>query len=422
VDFLIGLLQGVVCTVVSQAVVNITGVVMGRFRENTQQMDTEEMRRLLETLGATSANEVRSLVREMLGHEKRITDAQREDVAAVLISLAHGANLLNSQGGPRSCYVRCQDLLEQMLESIPPKRKAGEQVCPNHNWVLRRFLGMGTFGEVWLAENTQAKGLSRRAYKFFTHDGATDWLRQEKDSLLEIQKKLKGQPQIVELKDVTLPDSGYPFLALEYVEGGSLEDWILDARRSKRPLHKSEIVRGIVRAMAEAHRNGIHHGDLKPGNILLTLPPDVQPKITDFGLSSIDAFSDGEIAAETLEWTQVGTPMYWPPEASRSFAERRPALFDVFALGMIWYQLLVERIERPPYDFENELRAVEADGHTLDLIARCLAHPSRRFQDATELAERMDSVDLPVWDPVPPGLFDVQHLVREYVSLSATQR
>jgi serine/threonine protein kinase len=415
-----GLLQNVVCTVVSHAVVNVAGVVVSRFREKSQEMEPEEVRQLLEKLGATSAPEVRSLVREMLGHEKRITDAQREDVAAVLISLTRGANLLNSQGGPRSCYVRCKDLLDQMLRDIQPKRNAGEQVCPNHNWVLRRFLGMGTFGEVWLAENTQARGF-RRAYKFFTHEGATQWLSQEKDSLLEIKKKLKGQPQIVELEDVTIPESGYPFLALEYVEGGSLEDWILESRRTGHTLHKSEIVRGIVRAMAEAHRCGIHHGDLKPGNILLTLPPDVQPKITDFGLSSICAISDEESSNHIPEWTQVGTPLYWPPEASRPFAELKPALFDVFALGVIWYQLLVERIERPPYDFEDELRVMGVDGHTIDLIARCLAHPSRRFQNATELAERMDSVDLPLWNPVPPGLFDVQHLVREYVGLSAKQ-
>jgi serine/threonine protein kinase len=226
----------------------------------------------------------------------------------------------------------------------------------------------------------------------------------------------------VELKDVTLPESGYPFLALEYVEGGSLEDWILDARRAEHPLRKSEIVRGIVRAMAEAHQHGIHHGDLKPGNILLTLPPDVQPKITDFGLSSIDAFSDDEAANGIPEWTQVGTSLYWPPEALHPFAERKPALFDVFALGVIWYQLLVERIERPPYDFANELRSAGADGHTLDLIGRCLAHPSRRFQDAAELADRMDTVDLPVWNPLPPGLFDVQHLVREYVGLPTKPR
>jgi hypothetical protein len=115
---------------------------------------------------------------------------------------------------------------------------------------------------------------------------------------------------------------------------------------------------------------------------------------------------------------QVGTPLYWPPEAQRPFAERRPALFDVFAVGVVWYQLEVERVERPPYDFESELRAAGADSHTTRVIGRCLAHPERRFRDASELAEHMEQSDLPVWDKVPEGLVDVQHLVREYVSLS----
>ena len=59
-----------------------------------------------------------------------------------------------------------------MLENLQPVRKAGEMVGTGHDWKLTRFLGNGTFGEVWQASNVKATGLPPRAYKFFTQEGA----------------------------------------------------------------------------------------------------------------------------------------------------------------------------------------------------------------------------------------------------------
>jgi hypothetical protein len=106
--------------------------------------------------------------------------------------------------------------------------------------------------------------------------------------------------------------------------------------------------------------------------------------------------------------------MYWPPEAWLPFAKRNPAQDDVFAIGVIWYQLLVERLERPPYDFADELRKVGQDPHTIEVIARCLAGPTNRFKDALALADEMTGVDIPEWK-VPQDMFDVQYLGRDFV-------
>ena len=81
----------------------------------------------------------------------------------------------------------------------------------------------------------------------------------------------------------------------------------------------------------------------------------------------------------------VGTGLYLPPEALQGLTRRSPMQDDVFALGVIWYQLAVETLERPPYDFAGRLRAHGVDTYTISLIERCLAHPDRRFPNSVAL-------------------------------------
>jgi cytochrome c oxidase subunit 1 len=92
---------------------------------------------------------------------------------------------------------------------------------------------------------------------------------------------------------------------------------------------------------------------------------------------------------------------------------------DIFAVGVVWYQVLVGRLERPPYDFANHLRDHLVDSQTIRVIERCLAQPDRRFKDASELEQALDSLpQVPDWTP-PPNCFDVQHLAREYLTSQA---
>lgn len=199
------------------------------------------------------------------------------------------------------------------------------------------------------------------------------------------------------------------------MSGGSLEDWILEEKEFRADLSKYDVVDGITRALAKAHEAETYHRDLKPGNILLT--EDGLPKIADFGLADIRSVDTGSLRRSVYSShgaAQVGTPMYWPPEAWLPFATRDPAQDDVFAIGVIWYQLLVERLERPPYDFAQVLRQIGQDAHTIDVISRCLAGPGNRLKNAVELAEAMTDFELPEWK-VPQGQFDVQYLAKEYI-------
>jgi serine/threonine protein kinase len=336
-------------------------------------------------------------------------------LAQLVVNLTRGARFHTTQGTPLSSYLRCERLIEQLLSNLQPQRRAGEPVGPGRNdWILERFLGMGAFGEVWLGRSRRHP--EPRAFKFCTLPQARDWLEREGEALYQVQSRLADCPNVIRYLDIALDGTPFPYLVLEYVGGGSLEDWILAAPADRAVLNVAELMAGIARGLADAHQHHIFHRDLKPANVLLTAGADPDPKIADFGLSRVEPERAEGSSASQSKAVIVGTRMYLPPEAADVYAKRSPAKDDVFALGIVWYQLLINKIERPPYDFAEQLRSKGVDARTLHLLTRCLAQPERRFRDAFEVLKELEQEVAPVvWD-VPEGCFDVGPLAREYVA------
>jgi serine/threonine protein kinase len=370
----------------------------------------DDIRRFLEDLGSTAEQDVRQLVEGWARSGRHpYSDAQIEELVGVLVNLTRKARLIMTQGGARSSVLRSLPMIEQLLSDIQPRRRKGELVVPDQDWKLEKFLGMGTFGEVWMARNP---GFPKpRAYKFFTQEGSLQWVRREQESLYAVRRDLGDHPNLIRFEDVAIENAACPYLALEYAGGGSLDDWILEDADRRPRLNKHDVILGLADGLAVAHDRQIYHRDLKPANVVLTEGPRPVAKITDFGLGKVTA-QFGSVAAAT-QTLLVGTPMYLPPEAQTLREGRDPAQDDVFALGVLWYQLLVERLERPPYDFADELRERGADSSTIQLITRCLARPDNRFRNAAELRGSLEFIGLPEWD-VPAGCVDVQQLFREY--------
>jgi WD40 repeat protein/tetratricopeptide (TPR) repeat protein len=201
-------------------------------------------------------------------------------------------------------------------------------------------------------------------------------------------------PNIVQVFDVGEHD-GRPFLALEYVEGGSLETKI-DAKPQP-PRSSADLVEKLARAVHHAHQAGIVHRDLKPANVLLTR--EGMPKVTDFGLAK-----DMERAAgsgQTRAGSILGTPSYMAPEQAAGRVEEIGPPTDVYALGAILYEMLTGR---PPFRGETPFETIRQvlDGEVVapaalqpklprDLDTICLkclhkAAP-RRYPSAEELAD-----------------------------------
>ncbi|MEP3481223.1 MAG: serine/threonine-protein kinase [Fuerstiella sp.] len=156
--------------------------------------------------------------------------------------------------------------------------------------------------------------------------------------------------------------SGGPYLALELVDGGSLDvllsDELLTARRS------AEIVIDIAEAVSAAHESGLIHRDLKPANVLMTTSGVV--KLADFGLSR-----DLNLQSQTISGALLGTPGYMSPE--QTTGSRPTTAIDVYGLGGILYACLTGR---PPFRGANI-------PDTLTLIRNEEPVPVRRLAPST---------------------------------------
>jgi serine/threonine protein kinase len=402
----IGMVTGAITGTIS-----VGNLVVSQIRKWAQSRKKKEILEFIKQLGLKSEADVRAAV-DAWDMPKAFTEDHRNDLVKLLVNLTRGARFHSTQGTALSSYLKCQHLLDQLLENVQPKHRAGEKVS---DWELQRFLGMGSFGEVWMAANPHHP--QRRAYKFFTQPDALEWLKLEGDALAAVLNRLADCPNVIEYIDFVGSAKPDPYLVVEFVAGGSLEDWILAGPEERAKLDVAETMHGLARGVAEAHKHTIFHRDLKPANVLLTDDAEPIAKIADFGLSRVEARTETQssVASQSV---LVGTRMYHPPEASDPLEHREPAQDDVFALGVIWYQTLMGKIERPPYDFAERLANADVDSRTVRMISRCLAHPTRRYKTACELFEDLDvETPSPVWK-VPDGCFDVGPIACEYVERS----
>jgi len=211
---------------------------------------------------------------------------------------------------------------------------------------------------------------------------------QEQQFLREAQ--IIGQlsnPSIVQLYDVGIDEQGTPFLVMEYIAGKTLEQHLDPSILT--PQRACAWAADLAGALAVAHRAGILHGDVKPGNIFVTAENKV--KLGDFGIARYAS----QVSSSGL---LMGTPAYLAPEQIQG--EPQDARSDQFALGIVLYQMLTGA--RPfdgsslgavcaqilNADPEPPSRRNPAVPKALDLVvARCLTkNPAHRFASCDELA------------------------------------
>lgn len=205
-----------------------------------------------------------------------------------------------------------------------------------------------------------------------------------------------AHPNIVQIYEIGEQDN-CPFLALEYVSGGSLAQQLDGTPVS--PRQAAEVLLPLADAVHHAHERGIVHRDLKPANVLLVA--DGTPKVTDFGLAKRVDGSD----AHTQSGTILGSPIYMSPEQAAGALEKIGPATDVYALGVILYELLTGR---PPFRGSSLIETMEqvrehdaAPPRSLqpriprDLEIVCLKclekSPQRRYASAAELANDLAS-------------------------------
>ncbi len=252
-------------------------------------------------------------------------------------------------------------------------------------------LGAGGMGEVYRARDLT---LDRDvALKVLPKDLSSDSERLERFEREAKAVAALNHPNIVTLFSVEKAD-GIPFLTMELVEGGPLDEAIPDGGL---PMEQfTALASQLLEGVAAAHRQGIVHRDLKPGNIMLT--EDGRLKILDFGLAKLrglddDSVTDSELptALLTEEGQILGTPAYMAPEQAEGKAVDTRA--DVFAIGAVLYEMLTG--SRP---FVGESRAsVQA--------AILTANPSPPRELRHEIPKGLDAVVLRCLEKDPEARF-----------------
>ena len=221
-------------------------------------------------------------------------------------------------GGP----ARIQDAVTAEWQE-----KLSRQQTRLGRYEVLRTLGTGGFGTVVLARDTQLDRLV--AVKIPNARRFKD--SQSVDSLLSEARMAAclRHDGIVTVFDVGW-EGPVPFIVLEYIPGRTLSEFI--ARETWSHEFAARMALEIARALHHAHSEGFVHRDLKPQNILLD--NEDRPRISDFGL----AVRHRDLAASSDRL--VGTPMYMAPEQATGENHRIDQRTDIWALGVIFYQLL----------------------------------------------------------------------------------
>ena len=211
------------------------------------------------------------------------------------------------------------------------------------NYTLEKYLGKGSYGEVWLAKKTielSDDGILV-ALKFLGYQpqkgkGKEDFIKQVKREV-GTWIKASGHKNIVSVQD------GFAFLddtfviVSDFAEGGSLGDWLEDNNGKSPSLEKTvEIMSEILDGLTFLHSQSpdkIIHRDLKPDNILFK---SGMPCITDFGVSRMSQTITKSMAQVAA--TSAGTPLYMSPESFNNQPASRS--MDIWSAGVILYQML----------------------------------------------------------------------------------
>lgn len=238
-----------------------------------------------------------------------------------------------------------------------------------HGYEILKEIGRGGMGVVYQARQagfSRIVALKRMHTDRSTRPEILARFRREATAAARLD-----HPNVVRIYDVG-EQEGQPYLAMEYVAGGTLADNLTDPLPAQQA---AELVKTLAGAIHAAHQLGIVHRDLKPSNVLLAVAPSplpedrkettnpsalatsnwqrtTIPKISDFGLARLL----DEEGAQTQTGEILGTPSYMAPEQASGQARAVGPAADVYSLGTILYEALTGR---PPFKAATLLDTLE---------------------------------------------------------------
>ncbi|MHC4932283.1 MAG: serine/threonine-protein kinase, partial [Planctomycetota bacterium] len=265
---------------------------------------------------------------------------------------------------------------------------------------VERLLGKGAFGEVYLARDTVIRRpVALKVLSVEAETESTERLLKEARAIGNLDS-----PHIVTLYRVRPPAEGEGWMfEMEFVEGGPLSD-LLSGDAPLDPERSAAITHELASALEAAHAGGLVHGDVKPGNVLLTRQGTV--KLADFGLSrllteaSLERSTSGQLA---------GTPSFLAPEVVNGTVAT-PAS-DIWSLGVVAYHLFNGRHPFPATRLVNLFYAIlttdpppcepNVPPHVAGLLRDCLEKDPAARPSCGEVRARLRRPAAPTQRPLP---------------------
>ena len=255
-----------------------------------------------------------------------------------------------SQSAPRLCPNCSKPVQENIDRCLACSKKR-----PPHGWpvderigakllggiVLTKRLGHGVTGSIYLGEDPESG--EKIAVKFLHPEMTKDPEVVKRFKVEAVVTKSLALEQVVKTYDFGVTEDDHHYLTMEYVDGRPL-DVVMNHYGALSLSQALEIARQVLVALEVAHRKGVVHRDLKPGNILLALDEDERPlvKILDFGFAKVlTDDKDGFLKAAkvTRDHLVLGTPLYMSPEQATGDAGI-DGRTDLYSLGVILYRMI----------------------------------------------------------------------------------
>lgn len=274
-----------------------------------------------------------------------------------------------------------------LVVSVPPAEKPGDRIG---RYKILQQIGEGGCGVVYMAEQEEPvrRKVALKVIKLgMDTKSVIARFEAERQALA-----LMDHPNIAKVLDAGATETGRPFFVMELVRGVRITDYCDEAKLST--ADRLDLFVQVCQAVQHAHQKGIIHRDLKPSNILVTINDGVPvPKVIDFGIAK--ATTDQRLTDKTLftAYEQfIGTPAYMSPEQAVMTSLDIDTRSDIYALGVLLYELLTGRT---PFDAHDLLRA-GFDEMRRTICEKEPERPSTRLSgmgqsDLTHVAQRRHS-------------------------------
>ncbi|MHC4416912.1 MAG: serine/threonine protein kinase [Planctomycetota bacterium] len=282
------------------------------------------------------------------------------------------------------------DATEPLLPGpVPDASEEGQRIGPHH---LLDKIGEGGMGEVWLAEQTEPV---RRSVALKVIKQGMD--TKQVVARFEAERQalaLMDHPAIAKVFDAGATSRGRPYFVMEHVQGIPITKHCDRHKLTNR--QRLDLFMQVCEGVQHAHHKAVIHRDLKPSNVLVSIRDDKPvPKIIDFGVAKATAQKLTEQTMQTQLGVIIGTPAYMSPEQADLSGQDIDTRTDVYALGMMLYELLVGAL---PFD-PKELRQAGLEAMVRKIREDEPPKPSTRLSTlgeySTQVAERRRT-ELPV--------------------------